>query len=245
MSLLDDLISLAGESKAPVRDIRVGIAWTGVWSKYLGLARTYASQSSIHYRAKDWGELTEKSASDLAEYARSWHLVEAGIGVAAINSTIKPKGRRGANALDLLLEEGKGKRITVVGAFPRLSELRSASKELWTLELNPYLVDPDAGILPATAAEHKIPRSDVVAITSSAITNKSMERLLELSKEAYTIVLGPGTPMSEILFDYGADLLAGAEVTKPSAILKKISQSGGMISPTSCKGEIEYLVMEK
>lgn len=245
MPLLDDLIRSVGESKAPVKDVRVGIAWTGVWSKYLGLARTYATQSSIHYRVKDWGMLAGKSATDLAEYARSWHLVEAGVGVAAINSMIEPKGRRGINALDLLLEEGKGKRITVVGAFPKLSELRSVSKDLWVLELNPYLVDPDAGILPATAAEHKIPKSDLVAITSSAITNRSMEHLLELSSDAYTIVLGPGTPMSEILFDYGADLLAGARVTEPEAILKKLSQGGGMMSPRSCVGEIEYLAMEK
>jgi hypothetical protein len=158
---------------------------------------------------------------------------------------IEPKGKRGINALDLLVEEGKNKRITVIGAFPNLSELKAVSKELWVLELDPYLIDPEAGVLPATAAESKIPQSNLVAITGSALVNKSLEHLLELSRDAYTIVLGPSTPMSEVLFDYGADLLAGVDVIKPVEIMKKISQGGGMVSPKNCKGEIEFVVMEK
>ncbi len=245
MGLLDDLISAVKENDAPVEDVRVGVTWTGVLGERCGLARTYTSEASTHYRIRDWGRLTEETTLELAGYAKSWDLVEAGIGVAAINSMIKPKGKRDINALDLLTEKGRGKRVTVAGAFPKLPELRSSTKELWVLELNPYLVDSSAGILPATAADHKIPQSDIVAITSSALVNKSLEHLLELSESAYTIVLGPGTPMSEVLFDYGADLLAGADVVKPAEIMKKISQGGGMMSPESCKGEIEYLVMEK
>ncbi|MDH5702897.1 MAG: DUF364 domain-containing protein, partial [Aigarchaeota archaeon] len=75
--------------------------------------------------------------------------------------------------------------------------------------------------------------------------NKSLEHLLELSKSAYTIVLGPSTPMSEVLFDYGADMLAGVNVIKPTQIMTKISQSGGMVGPTNCRGEIEFVVLER
>lgn len=245
MKLLNDLIRSVSKNEAPVRDVRVGITWTGVWGKRCGLGRTYASPATAHCNIRGFGQLTEKTTLELAEYARSWHLVEAAIGVAAINSMIEPKGKRGVNALDLIIEQGKNKRVTMVGAFPRTSELRAVAKELWVLELNPYLVDPEAGILPATAAEHKIPKSDLVVVTGSALVNKSLEHLLDLSGDAYTIVLGPSTSMSEVLFDYGADLLAGADVIKPAEIMKKISQSGGMVSPKNCKGEIEFLVMEK
>jgi len=245
VGLLDDLIEIVSKNDAPVRDVRVGITWTGVWSKRCGLGRTYASPATAHATVKGFGKLTEMTTLELAEYARSWHLVEAAIGVAAINSMIKPKGKRGLNALDFLIKEGKNKRITVVGAFPRLSELREVSKELWVLELDPHLINPSEGILPATAAEHKIPQSDLVAITGSAIVNKSLEHLLELSKDAYTLILGPSTPMSNVLFDYGADLLAGVDVIKPAQIMMKISQGGGMVSPKNCGGEIEFVVMEK
>ena len=245
MKLLNDLIRSVRENEAPVRDVRVGITWTGVWGKRCGLGRTYASPATAHCTIRDFGRLTEKTTLELADYAKSWHLVEAAIGVAAINSMIEPKGKRDVNALDIVMKEGKNKRVTMVGAFPRTSELREVAKELWVLELNPYLVDPEAGILPATAAEHKIPQSDLAVITGSALVNKSLEHLLELSRNVYTIVLGPSTPMSEVLFDYGADLLAGVDVIKPAEIMKKISQSGGMVSPKNCKGEIEFLVMEK
>jgi uncharacterized protein (DUF4213/DUF364 family) len=51
--------------------------------------------------------------------------------------------------------------------------------------------------------------------------------------------------MSEVLFDYGVDMLAGVDVLKPKQIIEKISRGGGMLSPKNCKGEIEFLVMEK
>lgn len=245
MKLLDDLIRAVSENDAPVRDVRVGITWSGVLGKHCGLGRTYASPATAHCCIRGFGKLTEMTTLELAEYAKSWHLVEASIGVAAINSMIKPKSKKSFNALDFLLMEGKNKKVTVVGVFPRLSELRAVSKELWILELDPYLVNPNEGILPATAAEHKIPQSDFVAITGSALINKSLEHLLELSESAYTIVLGPSTPMSEVLFDYGADMLAGVNVIKPTQIMTKISQSGGMVGPTNCRGEIEFVVLER
>jgi len=245
MKLIRDLISAASKNDAPVRDVRVGVSWTGVLSKHCGLAKTYGIPVPHRCYTRDLGKLTEKTALELAEYSKSWNLIEASIGVAAINSMIKPKGKRGVNALDVILEEGKNKKITMVGSFPRVSEIRSVAKKLWILELDPHLLNPNLGILSATAAEHVIPESEIVAITGSTLINKSLGHLLELSKNAYTIILGPSTPMSEVLFDYGADMLAGVEVIEPLEVLKKISQSGGMISTKVCRGEIEFIIMEK
>jgi hypothetical protein len=245
MKLIDDLISSVKSNEAPVKDVRVGLTWTGVLGKYCGLSRTYSNPTMSHGGVKDIDKLTEKTTLKLAEYAKSWHLVEAGIGVAAINSMIRPKGKRGINAIDLIVKDGKNKKVVVVGKFPRLDELRAVAKELWILELEPSLINPEENVLPSTAAEHKIPKCDILAITGSALVNKSLEHLLKLGRNAYTIVLGPSTPMSEILFDYGANMLAGVDVLKPKQIMNKISRGGGMLSPKNCKGEIEFLVMEK
>ena len=245
MKLIDDIISAVKGNEAPAKDVRVGLTWTGVWGKYCGLSRTYSNPTMAHGGVKDMEKLTEKTTLELAEYAKSWNLVEAGIGVAAINSMIKPKGKRGINAIDFLVKKGKNKKVVIVGKFPRLDELRAVAKELSILELEPNLINPEECVLPSTAAEHKIPNCDILAITGSALVNKSMEHLLKLGRNAYTIVLGPSTPMSEVLFDYGADMLAGVDVLKPAQIMNRISRGGGMLSPKNCKGEIEFLVMEK
>ena len=245
MKLINDLVNSVKSNEAPVKDVRVGLTWTGVWGKYCGLSRTYSNPTMAHGGVKDIEKLTEKTTLELAEYVKSWHLVEAGIGVAAINSMIKPKGKRGINAIDLIIKGGKNKNVVVVGKFPRLDELRAVAKELWILELEPNLINPEECVLPSTAAEHKIPKSDILAITGSALVNKSLEHLLELGRNAYTIVLGPSTPMSDVLFDYGADMLAGVNVLKPQKIIEKISRGSGMISPKKYPGEIEFVVMEK
>jgi len=91
-----------------------------------------------------------------------------------------------------------------------------------------------------------IPNSDLVIITGSTLVNKSLERHLKLSQvsDAYTIIMGPATPLTDVLFDYGADVLAGIEITDPKSILRKITQSGGMINSRVCKGEIGFRVLE-
>jgi len=247
MNLINDLISAVGKSEAPVKDVRVGVSWTAVLGKHCGLSKTYGVPVAHGNYTRDMGRLTEKTTLELAEYAKSWNLIEASIGVAAINSMVEPKGETGINALDIIIERGRNKKITMVGTFPLIPEIRSVAKELWVLELDPYRINPKDGILIETSAEYIIPESDMVVITGSTLINKSMERLLELSRlgKAYTIILGPSTTMCEVLFDYGANMLAGVEVADPDAILKKISQSGGMINTRVCKDEIVFRVMER
>jgi uncharacterized protein (DUF4213/DUF364 family) len=247
MQLLDDLINAVKENSAPVSDVRVGVSWTGVHGKYCGVAKTYGIPVKHGNYTRGMGGLTDKTTLELAEYTRSWNLVEASIGVAAINAMIKPQGKEDVNALDRVIEMGKGKKIVMVGMFPMIKEIRAASKELCVLEADPTLINPNEGIITEAAAEYVIPGSDIVIITGSTLINKSMERFLRLAREAsaYTIILGPSTPMCEVLFDHGASMLAGIEITKPGGVLNTISQSGGMINSKVCKGEILFKVMER
>lgn len=246
MKIIDDLIEAHSSNEAPVKDVRTGISWTGVWGKYCGTAKTYGLPFIHGNYTRDLGHLTEKTTLELADYSRSWNLVEASIGVAAINSMIKPKGKKDVNAQDFILEEGVNKKITMVGRFPKWAEIKAVAKEFWALDCDPNALDPKEGIITDAAAEYVFPESDMIIITGSTLINKGMERYLELARkeDAYTILLGPSTPMSEVLFDYGVDMLAGAEIIDPEALLKKISQSGGMINTRVCRGEIQFRVME-
>jgi len=129
---------------------------------------------------------------------------------------LRPKKAIDANAQEIILAKAEGKRVAVSGAFPFTPQLKKLAKQLWVFELEPSLINPAQGIITETAAEYIIPESDIVIITGSTLINKSMERLLTLAHQAgaYTVILGPSTPLSEVLFDYGANMVAGAQVIK-------------------------------
>lgn len=246
MKLIDELIESGRENDSPVRDIRAGVSWTGVHGKYGGVCKTYGIPVAHGNYTKDMGELTNKTTLELAEYAKSWNLVEASIGVAALNSLMKPRGKKNINAQDIIIEESHHKKVVMVGKFPKIDEIRSVARELWILEANPNLTNPKEGIITSEGAEYVFPGSDIIIITGSTLINKGLERYLNLAQkeDAYTIVMGPSTTMSDVLFDYGADMLAGVELLDPEAILRKISQSGGMINTRVCRGEIGFRVLE-
>jgi hypothetical protein len=234
MKLIDDLISDLRDEDMEVRDVHVGYAWIGVLSRNCGVAKNFGA---LHdYKVRDLGKLTEKTAIELAEYSESWNMIEAGLGLAAINSLIEPRGKK-LNVLDFLLENANGKKIAMVGHFPKVDELRKHADELWVIEKQ-----PQGGDFPDTASEYFIPKADIVVITSSAIINKSIERLLELSR-GFTILLGPSTPMLDVLFDYGVDMLAGMMVVDEEKMMRKIAQGGGKVK--QFEDAIEFLVMER
>lgn len=246
MKLINDLIEYGSKNDSKVKDVRVGVSWTGVNGKYGGVSKTYGIPVVHGNYTKDMGDLTNKTTVELAEYVKSWNLVEASIGVAAINSLMKPKGKKDINAQDIIIEESKNKKVTMVGKFPKIDEIRSVAKELWVLESDKSLLNPKQGIITESAAEYVFPGSDIIVITGSTLINKGLERYLNLAKkeDAYTIIMGPSTPLCDVLFDYGAQMIAGVEILDPEAILRKISQSGGMINTRVCKGEIGFRVIE-
>lgn len=246
MKLINELIEDASPNTSPVKDVRVGVSWTGVHGKYGGVSKTYGIPVAHGNYTQDMGELTRKTTLELTDFVKSWNLVEASIGVAAINSMLKPRGKKDVNAQDIIIEESKNKKVTMVGKFPKIDEIRSVAKELWVLESDQTLLNPKEGIITEAAAEYVFPGSDMLVITGSTLINKGLERYLNLAKkeDAYTVIMGPSTPMSDVLFDYGADMLAGVEILDPEAILRKISQSGGMINTRVCRGEIGFRVLE-
>jgi hypothetical protein len=127
-------------------------------------------------------------------------------------------------------------RIGIVGRFPFVGELKSKvkGKEIYVFERKPI-----PGVLPDTAEEELVPKCDLVIISGSAFVNKSLQRLLEISN-GYTLVIGPTTPLTPILFDYNADLLAGV-LCKDEKVLEIVSQGGGT---KEFGGAVEDVVME-
>jgi len=220
MKLLDDLISTLNED-SPVREIHACVFWTAVLSRHCGLASSFHEEHPYHRPVRDVGSLTGKSALELAEYARSDNPLEASIGMAAINSLIDIDEASCVeeNAFDILAQEGMDKKIAIVGHFPWVSKLRAVARKLWVIEQRPEEED-----LPAEAAESILPQADVVGITGTSFINHTVEKLLELSKSSFTIMVGPTSPLSPVLFDYGVDVIAGVRVVEPEKTIRCISE---------------------
>ncbi len=224
MTILDELLDSL-EQDAPVRSIWVGVHWTYVCSRYGGLASTLNWESSPHGHSvvRDVGHLHEKSARQLAEFARSENPLEVSIGFAAINSLLAVDESRSVeiNAAEVLAGRGRGKNVALVGHFPFIPKLREAVGTLWVIEQRPA-----EGEYPASAADDLLPRADLVAITGTALLNHTLDGLLALCRPDSTVmVLGPSTPLSPVLFKHGVTYLSGARVIDESAALRTIGQA--------------------
>lgn len=220
MKILDDLISSLSEDSV-VRGVHACVFWTAVVSKNCGLASTFREEHPYHGTVRGAGDLRDKSALKLAEYAKSDNPLEASIGMATINSLIEIDETKCVveNAFDILVEEGRGKNIAVVGHFPWIPELRKVARKFWVLEQR-----PQAGDSPAEAAESILPQADVVGITGTSLINHTIEKLLDLSKGSFIVLVGPTSPLSPVLFDWGVDVISGTKVVEPEKALRSISE---------------------
>lgn len=220
MKILDDIIASIPEDTL-VQEVYVCVFWTAVVSKYCGLASTLHEGHPEHKIVREPGKLRGKSALELARYANSGHLLEASIGMAAVNSLIDIDETRCVeeNALDILVEKGQGKDIAIVGHFPWIPRLKECARNLFVIEQR-----PQQGDLPAGASEEILPKVDVVGLTGTAFTNHTIEGLLELSRDKFVVLIGPTSPLTPVLFDYGVDVIGGSKVVDPEQAIRLISE---------------------
>jgi uncharacterized protein (DUF4213/DUF364 family) len=213
-----------------VESVHVGLHWTcvqiqtGGQSQY-GLASTLeADQIPGITDLAHAGELGRISGLDLARRTLTANGREASVAMAAINALLPriPEHWVDIHAEEIIAQRGAGKKVAMVGRFPFAERLRPRVGELLLLERR-----PQEGEFPAQAAPKIIPQAEVVAITGMTVVNGSLDGLLELCRpESLVILLGPTTPLSPILFDYGVDILAGAIVEKPGPVLRALQEGG-------------------
>jgi len=216
MNLEEKLLASVSGEEFSAKGAWIGLTWTAIESKYVGLSHTYKTSEVIEI--DNAGELTSCKISDLAKRILSWKPLEASIGVAALNSLIEPRGEKG-NIKDFIREKSRGRIVAFIGRFPFYEEISALAKKSYLIE-----IDASGSELPSFACEDILPKSDVTVITGTSLINHSLQRLLELGHNGINIVLGPTTPLSPILFDFGADVLAGIRVTNKQELVKSITQ---------------------
>ncbi len=206
-----------------VDDVVVGGAMTYVEANgSIGLA---AYRDYIQRAPMMTGSRIGKPLKEVAGCVKSWNLPEASIGHSAINAWcnhpdvarragVKVPERKhvGERMNDPFIKSQslvKGKKVCVVGHFPFLEKLIAPVCDLSIVEW-----DPEEGDYPYSACEYLLPECDYAFLTCAAIGDKSMPRLLELSENAEVVtIVGPGTPLSSVFFDYGVSDLSGFVVT--------------------------------
>jgi uncharacterized protein (DUF4213/DUF364 family) len=222
LKILDDLIRSLKGNDFPIKSVHTCVFWTAVISKYCGLSSTFREEGPSHDRGvRHVGNLTRKTALELAEYAGSGNLLEASIGMATINSLVDIDESKciEKNAFEIILEKGQGKNVAIVGHFPWIPKLKGRTKNLWVLEQRLR-----EGDLPAKEADRILPQCEVVGITGTSFINHTLEGLLSLCKGAYVLLIGPTSPLSPLLFDYGIDAICGSKIIDPDKLIRSISE---------------------
>lgn len=170
---------------------------------------------------------------EVAQAVKSWNFPEASMGLAAINACYNnPAAARaaGVSFSDVRRTEDRmhdpfitsqnqirGKKVVVVGHFPYVEQLFAPVCDLAVISQ-----EPEKGEYPFSAGEYLLPGCEYAFISSTALVDKTLPRLLELARNAKEITLvSPSTPLAPALFDFGVDHLSGF-IIKDNALASRI-----------------------
>ena len=194
----------------PIRNITYGAHIVAVESRKTGLATWAWNRHPVPMEAlPDPGK--QYSGKELARLITDDSPLKASLGMAALGSIlpdIPPAHLTDLNAGDLILELGKNKTVAVIGHFPFVEKMKEKFNELMVFEKT-----PQAGDLEENRIPEKLPSADLVAITATAISNKSLGNILaHCAGTAVKLLVGPSTPLCTSMFELGFDYIAGTVV---------------------------------
>ena len=153
----------------------------------------------------------------------SWNMEEASEAFAAVNAFYNSRAdayvKAEAKTLDGIDLRGK-----TVGMVGKMIGHGNMTEDDFACVKKLYIMDREEkpGALPDSASEYYLPLCDLVIITGSAAINKTLPRLLELSRNAQVIMTGPSVSCCPELLKLGIDRLHGRYITQPGAMLKAI-----------------------
>ena len=226
MDLLNDLLDVLDDGE--VLETWIGLHWTAVVADVngecrCGLASTLHGSHSGSPPVPDAGHLETRSGTELASLLKADGLTLRSVGMATVNALLPryPESWSDQNAEDVIANHGEGRRVALVGRFPFVSRLEQRVGELFVFEK-----DPGEGEYSPEECPHIISSCDVVAITGMTLINHTLEGLLEMcAPDARVLILGPSTPLSPVLFEYGVSMLSGAVVTDIASVLRAVGQA--------------------
>jgi hypothetical protein len=224
--MYDELIAEVPEESV-IAECVAGLHWCVIRSEGTGLAMAPREGRGVIRNA---GRIAGMKTREVASWVKSWNMHEAALGLAAINSAINlPQRVQQTWEIDSslpgdqdvfarLLHRLPGKKVAVIGHFRELERV-AAVCQLSILERI-----PTEGDLPDPACEYMLAEQDFVFMTATTLINKTMPRLLELSRNAYVVVAGPSTPLTPVLLKYGVNVLGGLVVDHPERTIRNVKE---------------------
>jgi uncharacterized protein (DUF4213/DUF364 family) len=241
--LVDDLLRTMDRPSAVIADIAVGSNFIGVraednGSVCTGLASALGAVPTVKERMMV-DEMIGKPLHAAAQWLKAPGPFSISIGAAALNAGINPpQNQPDIEASRIMAEKGKHDETVLVGEFPFTDWLRRQVKTLYLFELQKV-----AGRTPPDQWDEILGRCKVLGLTGTTLITRAMATYLQKAPHAYTIVIGPTTPLSPVLFSHGADVLAGCQLVKPDAVFAGIRE--GMSFRELKKLGIQFIAWSK
>jgi uncharacterized protein (DUF4213/DUF364 family) len=232
--ITDELIAALsiGLEAQSVADVRIGLGYTAALLEdgHAGVAYTFREKASAGcsvFMGKR--PLSGRNAVELLDYLGSSQEVESTVGLAVANAlgnrpTLDQEEGDILEFLDVRPED----RVGMVGYFgPLVGPLEQQAAELVIFERN---ASRSSKVLPAEQALERLPGCNVAVITSTSLILGDLDDLLEAAAYCREVALvGASTPLVPGVFAArGVTLLAGVVVTDPPAVLRIVSEGGGM-----------------
>ena len=206
-----EAIAAGVKSEESISSAHFGKWWSMVESGNMqGIAMSTPGESI----APMYERMEGLSLKEAAKAVSSWNLSEASLALAAANAYYNSPERLEAlgafEPYDNYCTAGlelEGRTVALIGHLRGPAELREKAKQVYIIERSPL-----PGDYPDAACDFILPKCDLVLITGSSLINKTLPHLLELCKNAYTILIGPSVPMCPELLELGIDRLSGMVV---------------------------------
>jgi uncharacterized protein (DUF4213/DUF364 family)/nucleoside-triphosphatase THEP1 len=215
--LYEDLV--LGVEDAEVKRVVVGAKWILVETAAgaVGLAaRPSATADAAVPSPESWAGWSLRTLA--AQAARGWDALEIAIGVAALNAHYNHAGQTGAATNGLDLYAGVEGRVVVIGGFPQIAERLPRAQVIE--------IAPRPGEYPEPACDWLLPGAEAAVVTASSLANRTLPRLLTAGRGARLALVGPGTPLTPRLFDYGVETLCGFVAVDVPALVEVILAGG-------------------
>lgn len=232
------LLAEKGRSDGVAEQILLGINWTIAQCRLNngGLSTGLCFSPISIPRNLPWsGSLSGQPTRELTRWISSEDPCEMAIALGVTNAVINRPDNpllRDAEPLhsethphlavfDHFAPQLAGANVAIIGRYPQLENYRKQF-EFVCIERR-----PGPGDLPESAATWALPRADWVFITASSIANRSLPQLLELSRNARVVLMGPSMPWLPEWVEFGVDYLAGVEVTRHDSLRCIVGEAGG------------------
>lgn len=204
-----------------VQRLAHGVSWTAA---VLSDGRTgVAMHTSGETVPRIFESMIGLPLSTIGQALLSWNMEEASEALAAVNAFY--------NTAECGFLQPEGKTLDgieladrTVGMIGHMIGHSNMTQEDFVRSRKLYIMDREekAGALPDSACEYYLPLCDLVIITGSAAINKTLPRLLELSRNAEVIMTGPSVTCCPALLQLGIRRLNGRVMTEKEAMLKAI-----------------------